>query len=122
MNRIIGVVTAFIFIVLVSITWGQNTQSQTTKRAADQVFLDSKCNSCHSIETKHIEKQSGGYTKEIEKNVPPDLSKVGSRHNAEWIKNYLTRKETKEGLPHAKLFRGSEENLKTLVDWLAGLK
>ena len=123
MNKIVGVLTVSAFIVLVSaVAFAQEAQSQPAQPEGLKIYLKAKCNLCHSIEAKNVEKASGGFTKVKEKNVPPDLSNVGSKHKAEWLMKYLTKKETNEGVTHSKLFRGSEKDLKTLVQWLETLK
>jgi hypothetical protein len=54
--------------------------------------------------------------------VPPDLSGIGKKQNAEWFAKYLKHQEAVEGLKHAKLWRGTDQELQSLTKWLEGLK
>ena len=83
------------------------------------IFEDNKCTKCHSIESQGLERSGsappGG-------KLPPDLSGVGLKHTAEWMQKWLLKEEEMNGKKHMKKFAGSEEELKTLTDWLATLK
>jgi cbb3-type cytochrome oxidase cytochrome c subunit len=108
-----------------SSTFGQEEQTQTAPAAAapgKTAFVDQKCNRCHSILSEKVELTAGGYVKSKEKNIPPDLSGVGAKHPAEWIFKYVKRTETREGVKHAGVYRGNDEQLKLLSEWLATLK
>ena len=83
--------------------------------AGKKVFMDSKCNTCHSIESQGIEKSMAS-------SKAPDLSDVGSTRTADWISQYLQKKVDIDGKKHAKGWSGKDEDLKTVSDWLATLK
>jgi hypothetical protein len=51
-----------------------------------------------------------------------DLSTVGSKHDATWIAKYLKGDEMLNGKKHAKMFGGSDADLKAIATWLASLK
>ena len=85
-------------------------------------FLANKCNLCHSIESEKIEKTTGGFQKSTDKNVPPDLSTIGKKHNAAWMTKYLKKTEALNGVKHARFYRGSTENLEAITKWLETLK
>lgn len=87
--------------------------------AGQEVFLAQKCNLCHSIEALGIEKRSKS---ENAATQGPDLSTVGDRHAPEWIASYLKKEETLNDEEHKKRFRGTDEELQALVDWLGGMK
>ena len=88
-------------------------------RAADdpgkKLFVDSKCNSCHSVDAQGIAKNMAG-------SKAPDLSKVGANHDAAWFSKYLNKETDVEGKKHVKQWTGSKEDLETLSKWLATLK
>lgn len=88
-------------------------------RAADdpgkQLFVDSKCNSCHSVDSQ-------GIAKTMASSKAPDLSKVGANHDAAWFSKYLTKEADVDGKKHVKGWTGSKEDLDTLSKWLATLK
>ncbi len=81
------------------------------------LFKDAKCDKCHSIESQGIERTSTPPGK-----LPPDLSGVGLKHNADWIKSWLLKEEELNGKKHLKKYTGSEADLTTLAKWLASLK
>lgn len=84
-----------------------------------KVFLDYKCNKCHSVKSAKIEakkKPKEGST------APPDLSNVGATQKREWIDKFIHKKETLEGKKHKIEFRGDDKELKALLDWLTSLK
>jgi cbb3-type cytochrome oxidase cytochrome c subunit len=96
--------------------------STPAARDGKTIFLENKCNSCHSVQTLKIEKKQGA---EEEKSVdkddkvkPPDLSSVGLERKADWMAKFLLKKEMIDGKKHRKLFKGSEADLKTLTTWL----
>ncbi len=76
-----------------------------------QVFDAQKCNMCHSVSTAGIEAKS-------EKMFKGDLVNLAETRDAEWLAQYLTRKTQLEGEDHKKEFKGSDEELQALVDWL----
>lgn len=78
-----------------------------------QVFLDQKCNMCHSVEAENIEA-----TTKAEKMKGPDLSTVTSEHEDELLADYLRRKAELNGKKHAKPFTKSDEELGALLGWL----
>jgi mono/diheme cytochrome c family protein len=92
----------------------------TADAAADgkALFLQNKCNMCHTIDALQIAKLSGKKTE----GGPPDLSTVGSRHNAEWITKFLKKETEQNGKKHMKTFTGKPEDLQTIASWLETLK
>lgn len=82
---------------------------------AKKIFEDSKCNSCHSVESQGLEakKKSDKY---------PDLSNTGSTLTSDFIIKFLKKDETIDGKKHPIAFKGEEAELQTLADWLASLK
>jgi len=84
------------------------------------IFLTSKCNTCHAIQSLGIARTTVP-TSSTQK-VPPDLSTVGSRHNADWISRWLQKKEELNGAKHLKMFKGTDEELASLSTWLSSLK
>ncbi len=79
------------------------------------VFKDNKCDKCHTIESQGIERNGApGPGKQ-----PPDLSGVGLRHNADWIKGWLLKTEEQNGKKHLKKWTGTDDELATITTWLA---
>jgi hypothetical protein len=81
------------------------------------VFMEAKCNLCHGIESLDIEAKT-----KSEKLRGKDLSTIGADHDAEWFTKFLKGEIELNGEKHKKTFTGSDEELMTLVAWLAELK
>ncbi len=92
-----------------------------TEPAGKKIFVDSKCQICHSIQSQGIEKK-GAAVKPDDKKAPPDLSTVGDQRTADWIAKFVAKKEAINEKKHPKGWTGKEEDLKTMSEWLATLK
>jgi mono/diheme cytochrome c family protein len=79
-------------------------------------FLAQKCNLCHGVEAEGIEAKTSS-----EKLKGPDLTLVASRHDAEWIAKFVKREIQQNGADHKKEFKGSDEELQAIIDWLKAL-
>ena len=77
------------------------------------IFIEQKCNMCHSVEAKGIESN---------KKNAADLSKTGDTYNSEFISKYLSKEEKIDGKLHKVSFKGTEEELKILSGWFASMK
>jgi cbb3-type cytochrome oxidase cytochrome c subunit len=87
--------------------------SQSDELDGQQIFIDSKCTKCHSVESLGITST---------KNNPNDLSNIGADYDAEFMKKYLVKEETIDDKKHKTKFKGSDEELDALVNWLLTLK
>lgn len=87
------------------------------------IFLKSKCNTCHTIESQEIAQLAPeGEGEEEDGEKPKDLSDVGSRRDAKWIKGWLTKQVEVDGKTHRKRFGGQPPELDALAAWLASLR
>ncbi len=77
------------------------------------VFEGQKCNLCHGVSTVDIEAKT-----KSEKLKGPDLVNLADNFEAEWIVKYIKKEADKDGKNHTKPFKGSDEELQVLVDWL----
>ncbi len=118
MTRKILIVFILLFVSHVCI---KSLIAAETEPAGKKLFIDSKCNICHSIQAQGIAKK-GAAVKPGDKKAPPDLSTVGDQRSADWIAKFVTKKETLNEKKHPKGWTGKEEDLKTLSEWLASLK
>ncbi|MBI4209070.1 MAG: c-type cytochrome [Deltaproteobacteria bacterium] len=99
-----------------------------------KVFLDYKCNACHTVKSVGIvkveikdeeaEEEEGG-----EKVEPPDLSNLCSKKDskiectADFLDKFIRKQVADDkGGKHKKRFKGTPEERKTLVEWLLTLK
>ncbi len=81
-----------------------------------EVFLASKCHLCHSVEVAEVETKA-----KSEKMRGPDLSSAGEERGGDWLIAFLKRQETLEGKEHKKEFKGTDETLQIIVDWLVSV-
>jgi len=81
------------------------------------VFLENKCNQCHTIDSRKIKKLS----EDGPDMKAPDLSGVGVVHKAEWLSAFMQKQEKLGGKLHLKKFKGTDAELKQLVNWLVTL-
>ena len=81
--------------------------------AGQQAFQDVKCNMCHGVSTVGIESKT-----KSEKMMGPDLVNLGKEWDAEKLTAYMNREIDKDGKEHKKEFKGTDEELQALVDWL----
>lgn len=77
-----------------------------------KAFVSNKCNMCHSVSAAGVTtKGKGG-----------DLSTIGKTHKAEFIKAYVTKKEKVNGKEHKATWKGTDQELTDLSNWLGSLK
>ena len=118
--RDVAVMAALVFL------FGLAGMARAEKSGKD-VFLEQKCTKCHSIDSEKIaKKEEKGEDEEAEEEEgtkPPDLSGAGKSHDAAWITKWLQKQvATDKGKKHKPKFKGTEAELKTVADYLAGLK
>jgi mono/diheme cytochrome c family protein len=115
MRRILEITVAVSVLALVLGLAGTGTSAGRAEEGK-QIFLDQKCNLCHSIESQGIEKR-------MEKMKGAELSNIGSEiESAEWLKGFLLQEKMKDGDKHQRKFSGSDEEFDTLVSWIMSLK
>lgn len=83
--------------------------------AGQKLFMEKKCNSCHSIDSLKIEKKMAS-------SKGGDMSNIGATRDAEWVTKWMNKEVDLEGKKHPAAWTGKPEELKTLADWLATLK
>lgn len=82
---------------------------------AVKLFVDNKCNSCHSVKTYNIEVKN--------KNTKaPDLSNIGSQRTPDFLIKYLKKEIEIAGKKHCVTFLGNEGELAELVEWMVSLR
>ena len=113
MKKSLGLMSLAFFLMFFVLT--PFARSQEAEPPGKKIFMDQKCNLCHSIDSQSI-------TKKTATSKAPDLSNVGSTQNAEWIAKFLTKEEKLNNKAHPKPWTGKKEDLTTLSTWLASLK
>ena len=71
------------------------------------------CAECHGVKAAQISP-----TTKKKKDKGPDLTDIGEKFQPDWIKRYVKEEEDLGGKSHKKKFKGSDEELQVLVDWL----
>ncbi len=110
MKRLMSM-SAAILVLGLSLAMAQDEQGEDQGKT---IFKNNKCQSCHSIEVAGMKKKPN--------QKPPDLSAVGSEREAAFLAAFLKKKEMLNEKKHAVSFKGSDEELEILVQWLVSLK
>lgn len=89
------------------------------------LYTQYKCNSCHAVASQGIavvaeEGEEVDEDEDVEE--PSDLSDVGTRFEASWLKDWLLKKVELDGVKHRKKVEFKGSDLDTLTKWLATLK
>lgn len=78
-----------------------------------KVFVDNKCNMCHTVTNAGIESK---------KSDAVDLSTVGKDRTVEFLTKYLKKEAKLNDKDHKSSYKGTDEDLAKLVEWLSTLK
>ena len=106
-SRILGAfVTPLVLITVTSVF----APSAGAAPDGKQIFLDQKCNMCHTVSSAGITPTS--------KIKAPDLSGLASKEEAAWLTKFLKKEADKNGKKHLKNFTGTDEDLAAVVAWL----
>ena len=82
-------------------------------QAGHKAFATLKCNMCHDVSTAGIESKT-----KSEKMYGGDLVGLAEEWDAKTLAAYIKQESEKDGAQHKKEFKGSDEELQALVDWL----
>ncbi len=96
-----------------------------TTPAGQQVFVAQKCQMCHTVYSAGIGEPPAEDAKEETEEAeegPPDLSLAGTGRTAEWLSLFLQKKEALNEKKHMMKFKGADEELVTLANWILTLK
>lgn len=89
------------------------TIASEDEHVGKKLFVDNKCNMCHTVTVAGIESK---------KSDAHDIKQIDASKGTEFWLKYLMKKEKLNGKDHKTAFKGSEEDLKKIVDWLLTLK
>ncbi|GAB1370608.1 hypothetical protein MASR1M45_06690 [Candidatus Kapaibacterium sp.] len=79
------------------------------------IFEDAKCAACHSVTAASIEAKK-------KSDKVPDLSTLTADKDLEFFTKYMKKDEVLNGKKHPVPFKGSDEDLKIMLEWLMSLK
>lgn len=102
-----------VIIAIVALYGFAFTISSNDDPAGKKIFVDQKCNMCHTVKSAGIESKKSDAT---------DLSNVGSEMKSEDMIKYLKKEIKLNNKDHKTAFKGSDEDLKKLVEWLSTLE
>ena len=89
------------------------TIAQDSGDDGKKIFVDNKCAMCHTVQSAGIESKKSDAT---------DLSNVGNDKTEEFLMKYLKKDAKLNDKDHKSSFKGNDEDLKKLVEWLLTLK
>ena len=98
------------FIPVMLVTQGLTFSSAASDLDGKAIFV-AKCGNCHSIASAGIEAKA-----KSERMRGPDLG--GSKMSAKEMAGYLKKETSLDGNKHKIAFKGSDEELQALIDWL----
>ncbi len=85
---------------------------------AETLFTEThKCNMCHSVKAEGIEAKTTS-----EKMKGGDLSGFETKKPFSEIAAYVRKEGELDGKSHKKPFKGTDEELQTILDWLGSLE
>jgi len=102
-----------IITVIVALYGFAFTLSSNDDPAGKKIFIDNKCNMCHTVKSAGIESK---------KSDASDLSNAGAQMKSEDMMKYLKKEMKLNNKDHKTAFKGSDEELTKLVEWLSTLK
>ncbi len=110
-----GVMRSLEILVFAVVVAGGLTVSELAAQSADgqALFMSGKCNMCHSVSSVEIEA-----TAKSEKMRGPDLAMVADFGEKADVAKFLKKEMERNGKNHKIAFKGTDEELQALVDWL----
>jgi cytochrome c553 len=112
-QKIFAVFTSIIFVL----TFILNAQETATTKDGKTLFLEAKCNTCHSISSLEIEAKNKSAS-----NKAPDLSKVEIKYEKDFLKKYLHKEESINEKKHPVAYKGTDEDLEILLSFILSLQ
>jgi cytochrome c553 len=113
MRRLGSAVAALGIVVLALMAVSATAEEEAAQPAGHEAFQNLKCNMCHAVSTVGIEAKT-----KSEKMQGPDLVGLGEKWDAKALAAYMNKDIDKDGKQHKKEFKGTDEELQALVDWL----
>ncbi len=106
----LGKFLTFALLLGLSISF-MNTANSTEAKDGKTIFEESKCTTCHSIDSQGVETR-----KKTPKTV--DLSKLEGDHDAAFWMGYLKKDQTLNDKKHPIAFKGDDAEFEILINWL----
>jgi mono/diheme cytochrome c family protein len=106
-------------VLVIGVAFSQEAAKPAAKDGK-ALFLENKCNNCHSIDAQKVAKKASaeeGEASESSKKAP-DLSSVGLDLKADFMDKFLNKTADIKGEKHPKKWKGTPEDLSTITKWL----
>ena len=103
----------FIFAIVALFSFAYSTAQNKGGVDAKKVFEAQKCTMCHSVTSANITSKKKDAT---------DLSSVGLTYKADFLTKYLKKDAKIKDAAHKVAFKGTDEEMTSLVKWLESLK
>ena len=107
-----GLVLMTTLLLATTEAWAQVDPALIAK--GEKIYAVKNCALCHAINGK------GGTVSPIVRG--PDLSAVGAQRDTQWLKTFLKHPKAVNSKAKMMPFRGSEEELELLAEYLGSLK
>ncbi|MBZ0111432.1 MAG: cytochrome c, partial [Thermoanaerobaculia bacterium] len=112
-----AILAAPLMLALLPVTAVPVPAEETVDPPGKVAFLADGCNLCHEVSGEGIERKS-----KSDKMMGRDMTGIGEDYDREFAKAYILREAAMEdGTKHKKPFKGTDEELEAILDWLATL-
>ncbi len=108
-NLILYILVIFVIVALYGFAYASEFKSEPDGKT---IFEAQKCNMCHTVETANITSK---------KKDALDLSNAGKELKADFIIKFLKKEEKIDDKAHKIAFKGTDEELKILSEWIESL-
>jgi mono/diheme cytochrome c family protein len=106
-------VFVYLFLIMVIVAlFGFTYSFAQEKIDGKKLFVDQKCSTCHTVAKAEITSK---------KKDAADLSELNTERNSDFWTKYLKKEEKLDGDAHKTSFKGTDEELKALINWLESL-
>jgi len=111
---IVSIVTPVLLLLLAAAGAPETTSSDVTASPPDgrRVFMEN-CIECHGVSSAGLKPKA-----ERKADQGPDLTGAVGNYEAGWIVKWVRQEVQREEQTHTKPFKGTDEELQALVDWL----
>jgi cbb3-type cytochrome oxidase cytochrome c subunit len=99
-------------VVGIAMTLANSAETASAADAGRDVYVANGCDRCHAVVSRDIALKSKGKAR------GSDLGNVGATRDADWLQRFLKREILLEPQRHMVKWKGSDDELKTLIDWL----
>ena len=88
-----------------------------TQLDGKEAYLKARCDRCHAIASQEIDA-----TTNSERMLGPDLGEMSAERSVDWIVRYVKKEVDIDDKTHRFTFKGTDEDLQTIAEWLVGLR